>query len=715
LTDFSKSIKIKVEVKIMKCVPEKIGKYAIKEILGKGGSSIVYKAYDPFIKRFVALKVLKKDMIDEYEEEFRKRFIKEAQIAGTLNHPNIAIIYDAGEYEEGSYICMEYVNGVPLDKWVEQTRHSFIIQHFTKLVAQIADALDYAHSQGVIHRDIKPANIIITPELQAKILDFGIALFSNIRTTKEGKVIGTPYYMAPEQVLGQKIDHRADIFALGVLSYEVITGAKPFHADTITGVITRIAYDQPDFPSNIQDLGFMPSAWEKVFSKVLAKNPTERYPTATTFAKDLAAIFPSTQYTEVETLIDLPSQLEKTAVMEADFIHEEIIGAAEPSIAEENKTPPIEEEISPTILIEKEATITPENEEEIIELSPEQNITDESEEEEIIELKETDTILVEDTIPQPKQLPAKRKIFKTLIIPILIIIVLASTYLILSSKKTKKGLEFSKLFQQPPQTTSSNNNNNNIPPDKNIFSVIIDSFPEGAEIYQNDAPIGVTPFTLNNLSQSANYQIKLKMQNYEDLNYEISPLQTNYYIKLALPIKSIEAPKFSTLKIVSEPNDSTIYIKGKIYGKTPLTIKNLKPGTYEVLIEKDGYKSWQGIINVKANVDNIIQANLEKIIQEKKIAEKKQEPPPQPDVIVNPVPIKKVYPSKPSRAHMTGDVKLELKISEKGEVEDVKILESPEPILSAEAAKAAKQWTFKPGTKNGKPTKSTFKLVFRFQ
>src|SRR4030042_2878136 len=139
----------------MKDIPDKIGRYEITEILGQGSVGIVYKAYDPFIKRPVALKILKKDFIfDEDTEEFSKRFYKEAQIAGTLNHPNIAIIYDAGECGDISFICMEYINGIPLNQWLEQTKQSFIIGNFLSIILQVSQALDYAHAQGVIHRDI---------------------------------------------------------------------------------------------------------------------------------------------------------------------------------------------------------------------------------------------------------------------------------------------------------------------------------------------------------------------------------------------------------------------------------------------------------------------------------------------------------------------------------------------------------------------------------
>lgn len=719
----------------MKNLPDKIGKYEIKEIVSKGSTGIVYKAYDPYIKRYVAIKTLKQDLIDDYEEEFSKRFYKEAQIAGTLNHPNIAIIYDAGEYEDGSFICMEYIEGIPLNKWIEQTQHSFIIQNILNIITQIANALDYAHSQGVIHRDIKPANIIITNELQAKILDFGIALFANIRTTKEGKVIGTPHYMAPEQILGQKIDHRVDIFALGVIAYEAITGAIPFQADTITGIISRIAYDKPDHPKNIENIGFILSSWENVFSKVLAKNPADRYVTAMLFVKDLSEIFPKIQYENMQNLADIPPILDKTAVMDADFIREEIIGTIESDekskAISEKEIKDIQEFLPTTIedeqIVSESSELISEIEEQnqaatiiekIVAEQPKEQILDlqkppVQEEEEIIELQETDTILIKDVISTDKPIVKKKGITSKIIISLAVLIVLGITFFsAFHFNKSRRVLEFSKSLQKPITNVITSQIIDNV--DQKV-SFIINSFPEGAEVYQENILLGLTPFTIVDVSKLSSYSIKLRKKNYEDLNYEITPLPINYSINLALPIKSIEAPKFAILKIISEPNDSNIFIQGKPYGKTPTIVKDLKPGTYKITIQKDGYKSWEKTTTIKANNENIIQANLEKISPKNIPIRNKAETIKKPEIITNPIPIKKSYPSKPSRAPMKGDVKLELIISAKGEVEDVKILEAPDPILAAEAVKSAKKWTFKPATKDGKPTKGTYKLVFRFQ
>ncbi|OGF63128.1 MAG: hypothetical protein A2Y62_07490 [Candidatus Fischerbacteria bacterium RBG_13_37_8] len=683
----------------MKDIPDKIGRYEITEILGQGSVGIVYKAYDPFIKRPVALKILKKDFIfDEDTEEFSKRFYKEAQIAGTLNHPNIAIIYDAGECGDISFICMEYINGIPLNQWLEQTKQSFIIGNFLSIILQVSQALDYAHAQGVIHRDIKPANILITQELQAKILDFGIALFANIRTTKEGKVIGTPYYMAPEQILGKKIDHRVDIFSLAVIVYEAITGKIPFTADTITGIITRIAYDEPDIPSNLNELGFIPDSWEKVFTKALAKEPAKRYPTASLFAKDLELIFPKMQYASLEVSHDVPSFLEKTAIMQEDEIEEKIIGEEDINLEETF----IEEDAKSTLITTP--LFTEEEKEEV----PEPDLPPEDE---IIELEETDTVIVEEPVESIEP-PKPRKKKSWLIIPIAVIVLIGTLAVVLFFLRSTAKLPLSKLLKETQKTTKTKQN---LAEQENQFTITVLSVPEGAEVYQNDTQMGTTPFVLDSNLESPTNILILKTEGYDDYTIELIPLAVSYSITFAMPLKTVKEVQYAALKIFSEPSESKVFLRGKLAGSTPLTINNLSPGKYTIVIEKEGYKSWEGTATVRISAKNTLNAALEKIVVKPPPVEKKPEKPKVPDKIENPVPLKKIYPKKPSRAAGKGDVTLKLTVSEKGQVENVEIVYAPDPILAEASIRAAKQWKFKPGTINGKAAKGEYTVVFRFQ
>ncbi|HTQ80973.1 MAG TPA: serine/threonine-protein kinase, partial [Thermoanaerobaculia bacterium] len=226
--------------------PTRLGRYEILDEIGKGAMGVVFLAKDPLIGRLVALKTFRigYSVKDQEMEQFRARFMREAQSAGILSHPNIVTIHDVvEESEEGlAFIAMEYVRGTNL-KVVLQRETPLDLAYTAGILEQIADGLDYAHSKGVVHRDVKPANIIITADNRVKITDFGIARIDTSNLTQEGQLLGTPNYMAPEQILGREVDHRADLFSLGVVLYEMLTRHKPFQGENLTVVSHRIVYD----------------------------------------------------------------------------------------------------------------------------------------------------------------------------------------------------------------------------------------------------------------------------------------------------------------------------------------------------------------------------------------------------------------------------------------------------------------------------------------
>jgi tRNA A-37 threonylcarbamoyl transferase component Bud32/tetratricopeptide (TPR) repeat protein len=268
--------------------PRRLGRYEIVDELGKGAMGVVYLARDPLIGRLVALKTFRigYSVKDQELEQFRARFIREAQSAGILSHPGIVTIHDVTEEsDEGvAFIAMEYVRGTNLKMLLQ--REGPLDPHLAaSIVDQVADALDYAHSRGVVHRDIKPANIILTADNRVKITDFGIARLDSSNLTQEGQLLGTPNYMAPEQILGRDVDHRADIFSLGIVLYEMLTRHKPFQGDNLTVVSHRIVYDNFTPPRQYaQDL---PPGVERVLARALEKAPAQRYQQARELADDL--------------------------------------------------------------------------------------------------------------------------------------------------------------------------------------------------------------------------------------------------------------------------------------------------------------------------------------------------------------------------------------------------------------------------------------------
>jgi len=265
---------------------ETLGRYQIQKELGRGAMGTVYRAYDPKIDRVVALKTISIAGLNPAEEEdFRKRFVREAQAAGKLSHGSIVTIYDVGEEETSRtpFIVMEFIEGVTLEDFARGER--LPLEKSQELVEQVAEALDYAHERGIVHRDIKPANIIITPDGGAKITDFGIAKLVQTQFTQPGQVLGTPAYMSPEQLTGGAVDGRSDVFSLGVILYWLLTGDKPFPGDTTTAVSFKVVYKDPILPSELNpSLG---QNYDHVVLRALAKDPAQRYQRGHELADDI--------------------------------------------------------------------------------------------------------------------------------------------------------------------------------------------------------------------------------------------------------------------------------------------------------------------------------------------------------------------------------------------------------------------------------------------
>ncbi|MFQ5793342.1 MAG: serine/threonine-protein kinase, partial [Acidobacteriota bacterium] len=260
----------------MPSLPERINnRYEILSELGRGAMGTVYRARDPVLEREVALKMMSEALL--VEDEMKERFYREARSAARLQHPNIVTTYDLGEVEgEGiPFIAMELLDGHPLSQLLEEKRLTGL-EEKVRVVLQICGGLDYAHKQGVIHRDIKPGNVQVLPDGIVKLLDFGIALREGSTVkTKTGLVMGTPTYMAPEQIAGATVDHRADMWSVGVILYELLSGRRPFESDTIPALIYRIVH-QPQPPLDARKLG-LPEELVAVVSRVLGKEPNERF------------------------------------------------------------------------------------------------------------------------------------------------------------------------------------------------------------------------------------------------------------------------------------------------------------------------------------------------------------------------------------------------------------------------------------------------------
>jgi len=262
-----------------------LGRYEVLGELGQGAMGVVYKARDPLIDRVVAIKTINLGLAMDEKEEYEGRFYQEAKAAGRLNHPNIVTIYDVGKSGDVAYIAMEFLEGREL-RDILREGVLLPVDQVLNIVAQVALGLAYAHEHDIVHRDVKPSNIMVIRDGHAKITDFGIArMASSSVRTQTGMVLGSPKYMSPEQVMGKPIDQRSDIFSLGVMLYEMLTGQSPFNGENINAIMYQTLNAVPPPPSTLNPA--VPEMVNFIVAKALAKGLEDRYQNAKDFAVDL--------------------------------------------------------------------------------------------------------------------------------------------------------------------------------------------------------------------------------------------------------------------------------------------------------------------------------------------------------------------------------------------------------------------------------------------
>jgi serine/threonine-protein kinase len=268
---------------------QQVGRYLIKQRLGRGGMATVYRAHDPSIGRDVAIKFLHASLCED--DECRTRFLRESRAAGGLSHPNIVVVHDVGEIENRPYMAMELIEGAPLSDTLDQHK-TLPVRDAVIIGLQLARALEYAHSRGIVHRDIKPGNIMLLKGSQTiKVADFGIAHMDDGRDdqrTQIGAVLGTPQYMSPEQARGEKLDGRSDLFSAGIVLYQMLSGERPFRGDSLVAIATRIANEAP--PPLAAKRPDVPASLRRVVDRCLAKQPAQRYQSGKELADALTKV-----------------------------------------------------------------------------------------------------------------------------------------------------------------------------------------------------------------------------------------------------------------------------------------------------------------------------------------------------------------------------------------------------------------------------------------
>ncbi len=262
-----------------------IGKYRIIELVGEGAMGVVYRAHDSVLDRTVAIKVMNESIARQ--EDLRKRFLREAQAAGSLQHPNVVSIYDLGDQDGHLFIAMEFVQGLDLERLIE-LGEPLALQARLDIIIDVLTGLSFAHKRGIVHRDIKPANIRVGEDGRAKIMDFGVAHLSSSSMTSTGSILGTPTYMAPEQITEGKTSSATDIFAVGGVLYQILTMMKPFEGATLQNLFFKIITETPRSVSEL--MPGLPPALDRIVQKAMAKEPADRYASALEMANELTAV-----------------------------------------------------------------------------------------------------------------------------------------------------------------------------------------------------------------------------------------------------------------------------------------------------------------------------------------------------------------------------------------------------------------------------------------
>ncbi len=554
-----------------------VGRYEITGELGRGAMGVVYKAMDPTIGRTVALKTMRLDVHGLDAQEMVRRFQNEARAAGVLNHPNIVTIYDAGEQDGIFYIAMEFIEGTTLHELLAEQR-VLPTEEVVGITRQICRGLDYAHSNGIIHRDVKPANIMITANGTVKIMDFGIAK-SGGQVTNTGQVLGTPNYMAPEQVKGRPLDGRSDLFSLGVILYEMLTGEKPFVGQNVTTIIYKIVNENPITPRDL-DVTVHPGL-SAIVTKALAKAPDDRYQSGADLVRDLEnyKLAGPVRSGSTSAIGPVPSQPEKTVVLPVRVVGGNAVRAAAAAPALAKRPVPVSWPttvvffkrhrmllaVIAAIVILGSAMGGYAYHRTQVKMRQLAEQTKAKEAERLTEQQQPVAIAVPVPTPQPEQ-PKET---------------IASDTTVKFFPARKNAQPAPQKLPTPMKATSSPNK---------VFvqqsELRLTSKPDGAKVEIDgwSEPNWVTPFNASHLA-AGNHMIVFTKPGYLPLSRLVES-----QVGKSLDVTAELTPAVSTLVVTSNPQGASVWIDGKDSGMvTPAQI-TVEKGPHRVTVKKAGFK-----------------------------------------------------------------------------------------------------------------------------
>jgi TonB family protein len=729
-------------------IPAKIGRYEIVAPIGYGAMGAVYKAFDPIIKRSVAVKTLRLDVPPSSPDyrAFLERFAVEAKTAGRLSHPNIVTLYDVSSVDEPlPWLAMEFVDGRTVTEILqgERLKPELVVS----LVSQIASAIDYAHSEGVIHRDIKPSNVIVHAGEKVKVTDFGIAKMMDAEATNSGLMMGTPSYMSPEQAMGEELDGRTDIFSLGVVAFEMLSGHQPFPGNNVTSILYKLVHSDPIHPDNLEVLGLLPDKWVEVFSRVLAKSPSERYPTASAFVQHLELCLGSWfGALEGETLV-LHQPARKAFAVDPD---ETVV--APPPVTSLRPPPGLETVLSPppnTAEFLERAT-APFEAGDLDRPSAGSRVQDLGET--VVDAGPDDertlyagppplpapapASLAEETVletsPPPKAPVVsvtirKPRSLKRLLVP-------SAAALLVLAGFAAYWMSRPSIEEPPPEMLEPP------PAPPLVGSLRIATRPEGARVLVNGEERGTSPLLLSDLPLGT-YRVRIEHTGFdvEELDAPITPEAPSAALELDLkPQPPVTAPpaaaRSAVFRVRSEPPGALVAIDGREVGVTPIERIPVSPGSRVVRIVSDGFLPWEDTFRARPGrtetIDAILTARVHGLAEP---APPEPEPEPEPPRIVQGTLVERgepgvvnpkcvrcpgaPFPAAALRNRLDREVLVEASflIDENGDAGDIQILRSGGQVFDDSVIETVKSWRYEPATKHGVRVKMRWVQRFRFQ
>jgi serine/threonine-protein kinase len=609
------------------------GRYEAHVEIGDGAMGRVYRGFDPMVGRFVAIKTVKAEYLTrETRAEYLKRFRREAQAAGRLAHPNIVSIFDVGE----DYFVMEYVEGITLAELLRY-RTSLDVLSGLRVLAPVAEALDYAHRAGVVHRDIKPANIMVQPDGRPKLMDFGVARLESSAMTSSGQFFGSPSYMAPEQILGSAITHEADLFSFAVVAYEALTGKRPYQGDSITTIIYKVVNESPALPRTLNP--DLPAHFDEAFRRALAKQPTHRYATGMEFVSALAGE-------------DLETSL-------ADLVPEPIPEAKTPTLAPNE--------------VETQA----------IDLEPARR---------------------------------RRRALVWAVPAAACIALVVEIGLLVGTAPAPAAV---------PEPTAE--------PAVVLEPGLVQTEPPGAAVWLDGRDVGRSPVSVGQPEPGV-HSMRVELAGHAPTGFEFTVVAGTPPGPWSFSLYPLSAP----LRVTSEPQAALITVDGERLGTAPVDAP-LSPGRHEIRVEAKGYRPHVQTVEALPGQPVTIAARLTSLPSATPPTDPRDiaaalPPPLLP--LPTPVPLYEgmfvnldqvdekpkhlsgAYPTRPEIAQkmrMTGQVVVEMVVTEAGHTTDLQVTQSATPLLDDAVLKALRNWRFEPAREKGVKVRTRVERKFTFR